>query len=156
MAEAKISQLAKLLSAVMECEDVPVEIHNAIADWSCPSTYRVTNSPELFQMILDDTKAHPEDYEDIPKVGHPVRPGEGPKLVLAEKETPQSQPAATGLTLGQHLSAVLNSPDLPSGLYTKIWDCLGDIPTRDLMDTPDFLDKLLKVGREREQETASA
>ena len=155
MAEAKISQLAKLLSAVMEYEDLPVEIHNAIADWSCPGG-RVTNSPELFELILEDRKKHPEDYGDIPKISHPVYPGEGPKLVLAEKETPQSQPAATGLTLGQHLSAVLNSPDLPSGLYTKIWDCLGDIPTRDLMDTPDFLDKLLKVGREREQETARA
>jgi hypothetical protein len=109
MAEAKISQLAKLLSAVMECEDVPVDIHNATADWSCPSTYRVTNSPELFQMILDDTKAHPEDYGEVPKVSHPVRRAEGPKLVLAEKETPQGQPEAAVLTLGQHRSAVLNS-----------------------------------------------
>ena len=103
MAQANVSQLAKLLSAVLECEDVPVEIHNAIADWSCPSTDRVTNSPELFQMILDDTKAHPEDYGDIPKVGSPIRSAEGPKLVVAEKETLQSQPAATGLTLGSTL-----------------------------------------------------
>jgi hypothetical protein len=52
------------------------------------------------------------------------------------------------LTLGQHLSAVLNSPNLPAGLHTQIWDALGDIPTVDLMDEPDFLDKLLKVGQE--------
>jgi len=57
MAEAKISQLAKLLSAVMEYEDLPVEIHNAIADWSCPGG-RVTNSPELFELILEDRKKH--------------------------------------------------------------------------------------------------
>src|SRR3990172_7964725 len=56
------------------------------------------------------------------------------------------------LTLGQHLSAVLNSPNLPAGLYSGIWDCLGDIPTGDLMDEPEFLDKLLKVGQEMKPE----
>ena len=149
MAEAKVSQLAKLLSAVMECEDVPVEIHNAIADWSCPSTYRVTNSPELFQMIRDDTKAHPEDYGEVPKVSYPVRPGERPKLVLAEKETQQSQPAATGLTLGQHLSAVLDHPDTPAFVYNQIVDGLNELKTNAVSNSAQFIQAVID-GHKRE------
>jgi hypothetical protein len=81
----------------MECEDVPVEIHNAIADWSCPTAGRVSNSRVLFQLILDDSKAHPDDYENIPKVSHPIKPADRPRLVLTDKETPRS-PKAEGQT----------------------------------------------------------
>jgi hypothetical protein len=91
MAQAKISQPAKLLSAVMECEDVPVEIHNAIAEWSCPSNERVSNSPELFQLILDDTKAHPEDYRDGPKMSLHVKPVRGKKREIRRSQKVQEQ-----------------------------------------------------------------
>jgi hypothetical protein len=55
------------------------------------------------------------------------------------KPNQQSEVKQDPLPLGQHLSAVLNAPNLPVGLHTGIWDCLGDIPTADLMDEPEFL-----------------
>jgi hypothetical protein len=140
MAEANVSQLAKLLSAVMEYEDLPVEIHNAIADWSCPCG-RVTNSPELFELILADRKAHPEDYEDIPKLSHPVYPGEGPKLVPAEKAAPQSQPAdrCQAEDLAVTVAAVLKNSACPEKLYNAIAEALSEIETHADTLSVDFL-----------------
>src|SRR5688572_15761926 len=131
MAEANVSQLARLLSAVMEYEDLPVEIHNAIADWSCPGG-RVTNNPKLFELILEDRKKHPEDYEDIPpKISHPVYPGEGPKLVFAEKAAPPSQPAdrTQAEDLAVTLASVLKNPACPEKLYNAITEALSEIET---------------------------
>lgn len=157
MADAKISQLAKLLSAVMEYEDLPVEIHNAIADWSCPSTARVSNSPELFQLILEDSKAHPEDYqEDAPKVGplHVIKSADAPGL--AEKETPQSQPAAE-LTLGQHVAAVLNHPDTPSKVYNALGDALADMYSNSFItDSAELCQALIYKFRELQAQKGGA
>jgi hypothetical protein len=70
MAHAKISQakktkksdqprpLGRLLSEVMEHPDTPVSIYNAIADSMC-TRGDVSNSPELFQLLIDYANAHP-------------------------------------------------------------------------------------------------
>jgi len=48
-------------------------------------------------LILDDSKAHPDDHEGIPKVSHPKKPVDHPRLVLADKQMPQI-PKAEGQT----------------------------------------------------------
>jgi hypothetical protein len=137
MAEAKISQLAKLLSAVMEYDDLPVEIHNAIADWSCPGE-RVSNSPALFELMLEDSKAHPEGCEDPPNVSHEGRP----KLVFAEKEAPQSKPVdrTQAEDLAVNVAGVLNNEACPDHLRSAITDALCELQTRsDCLGNVDFL-----------------
>jgi hypothetical protein len=123
MAEAKISQLA----------------NNAIADWSSPSG-RVTNSAELFQLILDDERA-----------SHPVKEADRPKLVLAEKEMPAPQPKASGLTLGEHISAVLNHPETPASVYNALGDATAELyKGRSITDSAEVCQALIYKFREVE------
>jgi hypothetical protein len=46
-----------------------------------------------------------------------------PRLVFAEKETPAPQPKASGLSLDEHISAVLNHPDTPASITLWAMRC---------------------------------
>ena len=61
--------LGKLLEAVMAHPDTPAELYNVIGDgwWACPRG-PVCNSSELFQVLIDWSKAHPEEDSE-PKGG---------------------------------------------------------------------------------------
>ena len=81
--------LGKLLEAAMAHPDTPNELYNAIGDgwWACPRG-SVCNSGELFQVLIDWAKAHPDEDPESPQIRsaaekatvlHLIKPDEDPE-----------------------------------------------------------------------------
>lgn len=54
--------MGELIAAVMAHRDCPEQLFNAVSDgwWACPA-WPVLQSAELFQLLIDWRKAHPEE-----------------------------------------------------------------------------------------------
>jgi hypothetical protein len=88
--------LGELLAAVMAHPDTPTQLYNDIADgwWACPRG-PVCNSAELFQVLIDWAKAHPDEDPENPQIRPAVEKAAVLQLVK-RGETPETGGKSNG------------------------------------------------------------